>query len=113
MKLLQFERSARRSGERVGHTMRRYRTSHESGIAAPAELERVKQWADLASKELKGRAADILILQTPEGIPVKPLYTAHDLDDLAHIDKMPGFCLTAALAARRVRSSRKWRPWAA
>jgi methylmalonyl-CoA mutase len=37
-------------------------------------------WRDLASKEMKGRDPDELIWNTPEGIAVKPLYTAEDLE---------------------------------
>ena len=28
---------------------------------------------------------------TPEGIPVKPLYTAADLEELENVDTLPGF----------------------
>ena len=48
-------------------------------------------WQDLASAELKGRAPDDLVWQTPEGIAVKPLYTAADLEALEHRDSLPGF----------------------
>ncbi len=48
-------------------------------------------WAALASKELKGRSPEDLTWQTPEGIPVKPLYTAEDLAGLEHLDSLPGF----------------------
>lgn len=51
----------------------------------------LNDWAALASAELKGRPVDTLTWHTPEGIAVKPLYTAQDLDDLAHIDSLPGF----------------------
>src|SRR5436305_249537 len=37
-----------------------------------------------------GQEADALTWQTPEGIPVRPLYTADDLDDVEHLDTMPG-----------------------
>ena len=47
-------------------------------------------WAALASKELKGRFPEDLTWQTPEGIPVKPLYTAEDLAGLEHLDSLPG-----------------------
>ncbi len=40
------------------------------------------QWRDLASKELKGAAPESLTWETPEGISVKPLYTAADLEAL-------------------------------
>lgn len=48
-------------------------------------------WRALAGKEIKGRPLDELDWQTPEGIAVKPLYTAEDLEGLAHLDTLPGF----------------------
>lgn len=48
-------------------------------------------WRALAGKELKTRTLDDLTWQTAEGIAVKPLYTAADLDGLAHMDGLPGF----------------------
>ena len=48
-------------------------------------------WAALVAKELGGSAADSLVWDTPEGIPVKPLYTAADLEKLDHLGTMPGF----------------------
>jgi len=51
----------------------------------------VKDWENLAEKETKGRSADDMIWQTPEGIKVKPLYTAEDTAGLAHMDNLPGF----------------------
>jgi methylmalonyl-CoA mutase len=51
----------------------------------------VKDWENLAEKETKGRSADDMIWQTPEGIKIKPLYTAEDTAGLAHMDNLPGF----------------------
>ncbi len=51
----------------------------------------VADWRDLASKELKGRDPDELTWQTPEGIAVKSLYTAADLEGLEGVDSLPGF----------------------
>ena len=48
-------------------------------------------WAKQAEKELKGTDADSLVWQTPEGIAVKPLYTADDLAEIEHLNTMPGF----------------------
>jgi len=48
-------------------------------------------WRDLAARELKGRAADDLTWQTPEGIAVKPLYTAEDLEGIEWLGALPGF----------------------
>lgn len=47
-------------------------------------------WKTLAKAELKGRDVEDLTWQTPEGIAVKPLYTAADLEDLEHINTLPG-----------------------
>ena len=46
-------------------------------------------WTQLAAKELKGDP-DSLVWQTPEGIPVAPLYTAADLEGLEAVDSLPG-----------------------
>ncbi|MBC6441147.1 MAG: methylmalonyl-CoA mutase [Rhodospirillales bacterium] len=48
-------------------------------------------WCERAEKELRGGSADDLVWQTPEGIAVKPLYTAADLEALQDIDTLPGF----------------------
>ncbi|MGF9694794.1 methylmalonyl-CoA mutase [Rhizobium sp. 0TCS1.26] len=46
-------------------------------------------WQALAEKELKA-SPETLIWQTPEGIDVKPLYTADDLQGIDHLDSLPG-----------------------
>ncbi len=50
-----------------------------------------EQWRELAEKELKGRPPEDLIWETPEGIAVKPMYSAEDLQHLEHINNLPGF----------------------
>ena len=45
----------------------------------------------LVSGEIKSKSLDDLNWQTPEGIKVKPLYTADDLVGVAHKDNLPGF----------------------
>ncbi|WP_173933857.1 methylmalonyl-CoA mutase [Chelativorans sp. Marseille-P2723] len=49
----------------------------------------LEQWRALAEKEVK-RDPDSLVWQTPEGIPIKPLYTAKDLEGIDHLDSLPG-----------------------
>jgi methylmalonyl-CoA mutase len=49
----------------------------------------VAEWEALAAKEVKGDPASLTWV-TPEGIPVKPLYTAADLEDLEAVDSLPG-----------------------
>jgi methylmalonyl-CoA mutase len=48
-------------------------------------------WEKLAREELKGADSASLAWQTPEGIAVKPLYTAADLEGLETVGGMPGF----------------------
>jgi len=47
-------------------------------------------WQQQAEKELRGRPLDDLNWHTPEGITVKPLYTAADTAALAGVDTLPG-----------------------
>ncbi len=46
-------------------------------------------WQALADQETKGRTADLL-WPTPEGIAIKPLYTAADLERLETMGGLPG-----------------------
>ncbi len=55
------------------------------------EHKGIADWADLAARELKGRDPDELSAATPEGVEVRPLYTAADLEHLEHLDSLPGF----------------------
>jgi methylmalonyl-CoA mutase len=48
-------------------------------------------WARLAARELGGLGPDSLAWATPEGIAVKPLYTAADLEGLEGVGTLPGF----------------------
>ena len=52
--------------------------------------EDMEGWAEVARKELRGRALDDLASETLEGISVKPVYTASDLEDCSHLGTMPG-----------------------
>ncbi len=51
----------------------------------------LEAWTTLVGKETRGRTPSDLAWRTPEGIDVKPLYTAADLEGLAHLDSLPGF----------------------
>jgi methylmalonyl-CoA mutase len=53
--------------------------------AAPLAGATLDAWQKAA-----GRPADTLTWQTPERIPVKPLFSAADLDGVEHLDTMPG-----------------------
>ena len=65
-------------------------------------------WSAAASKDLKGTDPASLARETPEGITVKPLYTAADLEALGDVDTLPGF----APYTRGVRATMYTnRPW--
>ncbi len=48
------------------------------------------EWQAAAQKECKGDSLERLNWQTPEGITVKPLYTAADLENLETLGTLPG-----------------------
>ena len=50
----------------------------------------IENWRAAAREELGGRDPDELAWATPEGIDVKPLYTAADLERI-EVDTLPGF----------------------
>ncbi|HVT23807.1 MAG TPA: methylmalonyl-CoA mutase family protein, partial [Rhizomicrobium sp.] len=50
----------------------------------------LEAWAKLAQKELRDRPLDSLTWASPEGIAIKPLYTAADLEGLEAADTLPG-----------------------
>ena len=56
-----------------------------------ADKNNMADWQQLATKERKGASPDDLLWQTPEGIEVKPLYTAEDTAGLEYMDSLPGF----------------------
>jgi len=51
----------------------------------------IADWERLARQEIKRDSLERLTWQTPEGIAVKPLYTAADLEGLEAIQSFPGF----------------------
>jgi methylmalonyl-CoA mutase len=50
----------------------------------------LSDWHQLATREGKGKPPEELTWDTPEGIPVKPLYTSADTASLDHLDSLPG-----------------------
>ncbi|MBE0584387.1 MAG: methylmalonyl-CoA mutase, partial [Desulfofustis sp.] len=55
-----------------------------------AQHPEYQKWEALAGKLMKGKPLSSLEWQTPEGITVKPLYTAQDLDGLDGVNTLPG-----------------------
>ena len=73
-----------------------------------AEHPDLQKWKDLAAKELKDKPPESLNWTTPEGIVVKPLYTAEDLEGLECVNTLPGL----APFVRGVRGTMyTQRPW--
>ncbi len=50
-----------------------------AGLATEAYPDK---WVPGAEKELKGKPVDSLLFHTPEGISIKPVYGAHDIEGL-------------------------------
>ncbi|MGI9614293.1 MAG: methylmalonyl-CoA mutase [Acidimicrobiales bacterium] len=75
---------------------------------AQPEAELNDEWSDLAAGELRGGDPEDLVVATPEGIAIKPLYEEADLASVDHLGSLPG-------AAPYVRGPRATmytnRPW--
>jgi methylmalonyl-CoA mutase len=54
------------------------------------EKNKLEDWRQLATKQMKGRAPESLEVDTPEGLTMKPLYTREDLDKVDFADSLPG-----------------------
>ncbi|MEX2269543.1 MAG: methylmalonyl-CoA mutase [Acidimicrobiia bacterium] len=67
----------------------------------------VPDWKGLAAKEVGGEP-DQLVWETPEGIPVKPLYTEADLEGLEAVGTLPGFDPFVRGVRATMYSNRPW-----
>ena len=54
-------------------------------------LPSLKDWEKQAASELNGKASSSIHWKTPEGIEIKPLYTAEDLEKFAYTETISGF----------------------
>ena len=52
--------------------------------------DHINRWKTLANKELKDKTIDSLNWLTPEDITIKPLYTENDLENINHLNELPG-----------------------
>ena len=68
----------------------------------------LEDWRELAQKDLKGKDPDDLAWQTPEGIAIKPLYTAEDLERIETLDTMPGIAPFARGVRATMYANRPW-----
>ena len=55
-----------------------------------SEHVQMKKWREAAARELKGSSVESLNWKTAEGIVLKPLYTASDLEELDTVDTLAG-----------------------
>src|SRR6476469_10339003 len=71
-------------------------------------VSNLDDWRKLAENELKGADPDTLVWQTPEGIPVKPVYTEADVDGVEHVGSLPGFAPFVRGVRATMYSNRPW-----
>ena len=63
-------------------------SSHPKGGMRAADHR--SEWEGLAGKELRGKDLDQLVWKSPDGLEIRPLYSADDLENLEHTDTLPG-----------------------
>ena len=54
------------------------------------QTSKYSSWAKIAEKDLRGKPLDSLTRDTPEGIPIKPVYFAEDLESCQYDNSIPG-----------------------
>jgi hypothetical protein len=59
------------------------------GVRRLSSVPLPPRWVKLATEDLGGKPVDTLIRQSPEGISVKPLYTAEDTQGI-EVQQIPG-----------------------
>lgn len=55
-----------------------------------AKHPELQKWIETAEKQMKGKSVETLDWMTPEGIKVKPLYTAEDIEGMESANTLPG-----------------------
>jgi methylmalonyl-CoA mutase len=78
-----------------------------SDDAAPRPTPSLADWEALAAKDLKGRPPAELTRTRPEGIEVKPLYTAADTEGV-DTDTLPGFAPFTRGVRATMYANRPW-----
>ena len=71
------------------------------------ERPSIEDWQALAAKDLRGREVESLTRTRPEGIEVKPLYTAADIEGL-DTDTLPGFAPFTRGVRATMYANRPW-----
>ena len=104
-------RPRKRKGAPARRVAKRLKTNAKATAAAAAPVD-LAAWRALAAKELKGADPASLNWQTSEGLAVKPLYTAEDLDAIARSGHPLGSLPGLAPYVRGVRATMyAGRPW--
>src|SRR4051812_34806869 len=67
----------------------------------------IEEWQALAAKDLRGREVESLTRTRPEGIDVKPLYSAADIEGL-DADTLPGFAPFTRGVRATMYANRPW-----
>jgi methylmalonyl-CoA mutase len=65
-------------------------TEHQENIMTDKSKASIAEWEALATKQMKGMTPDEMEWHSPEGVPVKVLYTSDDTKDLQYTDTLPG-----------------------
>jgi len=80
-----------RSSVQLRHARQLFLSSPSSSSLSrsASALNLSEEWKKLAEKKLKGVSVDTLTRDTPEGIKIKPLYTAEDVKPSTHTE-LPG-----------------------
>ena len=68
----------------------------------------LKDWEKLATSELNGKASSSIHWKTAEGIEIKPLYTAEDLEKLGYTETLSGFSPFTRGTRSTMYSGRPW-----
>jgi methylmalonyl-CoA mutase len=55
-----------------------------------SEHPNIQKWKGLVEKQSKGKKPEAFNWKTAEGIVVKPLYTAEDIEGMEHVNTLPG-----------------------
>ena len=67
-----------------------------------------KKWEELATKQLRGKPLESLEQMTPEGIKIKPLYTAEDIEGMESVNTLPGMAPYVRGPMATMYSGRPW-----
>jgi len=66
------------------------KVSEENKIVSEEKKYTLAEWQALATKQMKGLTPEEMEWHTPEGVPIKVLYTQEDVKDLQFANTMPG-----------------------